>query len=715
MKRYAFFTLTLLLACSLWGKAQTNPKYNTLKDTSTVSIPGVEIKGMSLHSNARPVSVLTPLTLSLLPTSDPGMALREIPNVNGVRKGPVTLDPVVRGFRSAQLNVQLNGGLLIEGGCPNRMDPVSSHVATDQLQSIQVLKGPYALRYGPNMGGVVRILTRKPQFSNNPGFTIQARKRMETNWPGDNESVGIGYSAEKIATSLYAGRTKYGDYLSGGGEVVSSAFNKYHYGGAVALRNSNKHSLVISADGSHGYNVHYPALPMDERSDDTYYGLMEYSFTPEKGMMESLDLSLWHSRVHHVMDNKERSFSDTVAAVSDLNTTAQGYRLEALISPQKFNCYIGSDGSYITKTGQRFKNMIMQPPNNGSIPVKIENLWNDAHILNLGIFTEVSRNYDKWFWVLSGRIDFNQAASNDINVVRPGVATQYSVLAADTKSDYINWSASVGVTRTFENNFSAGLSFGRAMRSPDMTERFIIMLPVGYDKYDYLGNPALLPETNYEADLTLKKQWPQVGVLSAGVFVSMVSNYITAVRIPENPLSTDVLGVKQFVNGDNALLRGFEVSFMNNPKQRIGITYNAAITYGTISNVEKTLISEYGQVTGTTIIETDALPEIPPFETNITLSLRNTLKQIEPFISLRYVAAQNHISEAYYEQESPGFLLANMHIRYTPVSWLKITGGVKNLLDTDYYEHLNRRVIGTTTDLPEPGRVWYVQLIIDWK
>ncbi|MEZ5195165.1 MAG: hypothetical protein R2764_01805 [Bacteroidales bacterium] len=38
------------------------------------------------------------------------------------------IDPVVRGFKYSQLNVQVDNGLKIEGGCPNRMDPATAHV-----------------------------------------------------------------------------------------------------------------------------------------------------------------------------------------------------------------------------------------------------------------------------------------------------------------------------------------------------------------------------------------------------------------------------------------------------------------------------------------------------------------------------------------------------------------------------------------------------------
>ncbi|MFA7138302.1 MAG: hypothetical protein EOL88_08970 [Bacteroidia bacterium] len=705
-KIFLYGILSLLF---LWGKAQT-PEADT-----AILLHGVEIEAPSEHPYARPVNLITRSELEQIPSTDPGKILTTIPNVSGVRKGPAILDPVVRGFRSGQLNVQLNGGMLIEGGCPNRMDPTSSHIAPEQLQTIQVLKGPFALRYGPNMGGVVRMLTKKPAFASTPGFNARLTQRFENNWPGNSEAIEAGYATQHFSGNLHAGQSKYGNYTSGSGESINSAYNKYHYGAAIALQNNTKHTLTLSADGSHGFNVHYPALSMDERTDDTYFSLLEYSIVQKNKPIEKLSVSLWHSTVHHVMDNKERPFSDTTVAISDIHTSAQGYRIEAASTIKGIKAYLGSDGFYITKDGQRIKTMILQPPVNGEIPDKAEALWNNANTLNAGIFTELSKRNADWFWMLAARFDYNYAASGDILVMRPGTPEPYAVTAENTISNFLNWSTSAGITRFFNHDLSLGLSLGRAMRSPDMTERFIIMLPVGYDAFDYLGNPALLPEINYEADLTINKQGPKGDKLSGGVFFSYVKNYITANRIPEKPLTADVLGVKQFINGEAAFLRGFEATFCTHKNRLIGVNWYAAITFGTIRNAEQTLINSYGQVTGTTRLTTDALPEIPPFETTLNLSVPQRIKNFTPILSLRYVAAQKHISRAYYEQETPGFLLINLFARLKPTKEITINAGVNNLLDTGYYEHLNRRVIGSTVNLPEPGRVLFVQIIFNWK
>jgi len=42
------------------------------------------------------------------------------------------------------------------------------------------------------------------------------------------------------------------------------------------------------------------------------------------------------------------------------------------------------------------------------------------------------------------------------------------------------------------------------VRSPDMVERYVTLLPVGFDKFDYLGDPQLKPEVNNQADIVFR-------------------------------------------------------------------------------------------------------------------------------------------------------------------------------------------------------------------
>jgi iron complex outermembrane receptor protein len=248
-----------------------------------------------------------------------------------------------------------------------------------------------------------------------------------------------------------------------------------------------------------------------------------------------------------------------------------------------------------------------------------------------------------------------------------------------------------------------------------MLERYIKLLSAGYDSYDYLGNPQLKPETNNEADITLIFSNSNYGNLYFNLFYSYVKDYISAELLPESvirPATPGAPGVKQFVNVDFATFTGFEIGFNSPETNKFGANVVASFTYGQVPSVTKYILTG-NEVTGDTIIKNDALPEIPPFETTITLHYKFLKGKLIPRISYRLVADQRHVSDAFYEPETPGFSLMNLSINYEMTKNVRILAGVNNIFDLSYYEHLNRKIIGTTGKLYEPGRAFFVNLIFN--
>jgi iron complex outermembrane receptor protein len=254
---------------------------------------------------------------------------------------------------------------------------------------------------------------------------------------------------------------------------------------------------------------------------------------------------------------------------------------------------------------------------------------------------------------------------------------------------------------------------GRGVRSPDVTERFIILLPIGYDRYDYLGNPQLKPEVNYAFDLGYRFRNNQAGNFEVSGFFSYIQDFISGQLLPPTvmkPQTKGVLGVKEFVNLDNAFMTGFEFSYNTPAVYDWGILFNASYTLGW--NPEAVVhIYEDGKVVDEQLAYNDPLPEIPPLELFIRADYKLFEDKFIPALSLRMVASQDRISEAFNEQNTPGFILLNLDLTYRFNKYLSVYAGVKNLFNVAYYEHLNRNIIGTTYPLYEPGRIFYGNLV----
>ena len=84
--------------------------------------------------------------------------MQTMSGVNVVRRGPVGLDPVVRGLRETQVGVYVDGMRTFPAD-PARMDSPLSHTGPSTLQSVEVAKGPYALTWGGGQLSAIRAET----------------------------------------------------------------------------------------------------------------------------------------------------------------------------------------------------------------------------------------------------------------------------------------------------------------------------------------------------------------------------------------------------------------------------------------------------------------------------------------------------------------------------------------------------------------------------
>jgi iron complex outermembrane receptor protein len=700
MKKYIYSLITCFLLVASGINAQDI--------TTTINLSAVEIRDSTIKRTPFVSTQVSKKIMQSTQTRDVGDYLRSIPNVSGIRKGGGAIDPVVRGFKFSQLNVVLDGGMKIENGCPNRMDPVSSHVETEELSQITVVKGPYLLNYGPAIGGVINLQTEDPHPY--PEFEIHGNAMFgyETNWSGAKEYFSIYGGNSKIYFRASGGYRKYGDYSSGNSDgestSYSTSFRKYNYGAKVGYTLTQKQNILLSYNESHGRDVMYPALTMDETSDDTRMMSIDYAAKNLSETIKTLDIKVYRTNVHHVMDNSNRETWNTKQMVTEVDAINTGGKAIMGMTFGKHNVSGGVDFENIYKDGIRTMTMQMM----GGTSTKNFNLWNKAVIQNAGFFAGYNTTFNSFAVDAAIRMDVNKADSEDTLVLIKEGREYFN----ETASQFVNLSANLGLTYYFATNLSVSLAAARGTRSPNMLERYIKLLSVGYDSYDYLGNPQLKPETNNEVDLTIKFSDKKLGSMYINGFYSYVKDYISAEMLPSSVIMPGTLGapgVKQFINVDNARFTGFEAGYTSPQAYKLGISVVAALTYGCIPEVTKYIITE-GQVTGDTLLKNDALPEIPPFETTISLNYRLLKGKLIPKLSYRLVAAQQHVSEAFYEPETPGFSLLNFSVSYNLSKNMNINAGVSNIFDVSYYEHLNRKIVGSTEKLYEPGRLFFINL-----
>ncbi len=676
----------------------------------TIALKEVEIKDFKNEVLSMPVNRIQSAAIKQTSITDVGRLLSNIPNISGVRKGGYGFDPVIRGFKYSQLNVILNGATKIEGGCPNRMDPATSHVDVSEVTAMTVYKGPYALKFGPSFGGVINISTWQPHFTTNFTTHLKGIVGLQSNGVGYNSDISLKGSAKAFTYEITAGTKSYENYKDGDGRWVKASLQQFHSTAKVGFKLSPNSVLDARVDFSGGKNIDFPALSMDERQDHTNIYNLNYRVEKLSDAINFIKWNGWLSVVNHKMDNKNRPFSDTVVAVSSIVANDAGIRGAINMNIKNGLLESGFDYEHIYKDGQRIKSMIKQP----GLPIKEESIWRNATIDNMGVYGEYNVTGKRLDWVMAGRVDFNRATSNPM--VRWGMNDLPFYYEDSTESNYLNISFSGGFTWKLNDNNRLSFSAGRGVRSPDMTERFIILLPVGYDKYDYLGNPQLKPEANYEADIGIKHLSRRKWYFDGNLFLSYVTNFIGSKKVPPSiarPQTKGVLGVKQFVNFKAVWLMGFEASLKSPERNPWQISLNAGYTYG-FNPLAPGYKIENGQVVDEYTINNDPLPEIPPFETDFSFQYKLFKSKLVPLLRWRLVAAQKSISLSYGEQASRAFQIVDFKISYMFSSSLSIWSGVNNLFNKTYYEHLNRNIIGSLEPLYEPGRNFFINFIFSF-
>ena len=616
---------------------------------------------------------------------DAANILNQIPAFSSIRKGGnYGFEPVFRGFKLDQLNVVMNGAQSATAACPNRMDPPTSQMAPNMMDRIEILKGPHALRYGTGIGATINFIPAKLRFSSTPDFYGRLSTGYESNGNLIRGESQFGLSGKNYDVSLFASWSQGDDYTTGDGETVQADFNRGSFGTIVGIKLASNQQLRLSAIYNRARDADFPALPMDLREDDTWMFNARHDIQFEGKNLQSWNTTFFGSFVDHLMNNLLKPLDPRMLNAETFATTYNyGGRTEGVWKLSNAKLYAGADLRVEGAEGTRVREFLMGPMAGNTLE---DNAWQDGRISKTGLFAEYQINGKTFDYIASGRIEMNTADVND-------PTQEFTQINPETQITQINPSLSLGILKDFGNKVQTGLWLARAQRSGSLTERFINYFPVGQDPYEMLGNPELSPEVNYQADLTFKWVVSEKSAINIDFFAAYLQDYISSViditlspRIPMSP------GVRQFTNIEEAFKTGFELSW----EQQLlaGLSHRLGIAY------------TYGQ----DLERDEPLPEIAPLDIRYALYGSYLKDRLRPEVIFRYVADQSRTSSEFGETVTPSFALLDLKIGYQVTNSFSLSAGVNNLLDENYYEHLNRSVRGTNNPIYAPGRNIFANL-----
>ena len=609
---------------------------------------------------------------------DAGAILNRTPAIGSIKKsGSYGFDPVLRGFKYDQLNIVIDGAMTATTACPNRMDPPTSQVAPNMIDRVDILKGPHALRFGGGVGGTVNFISTPHHFSNKNNVYGRVSGGYESNGNMIRSEGLIGFNGKRYDIGIFGAYSKADDYIDGNGNTVSSRFTRGSLGANLGFLLSDNQQISFSATRNIARDAMFPALPMDLRKDDTWLLNAKHNITFKDKQLQSWNTTIYGSLVNHLMDNLLKDLNPRpMNAATNATTYTYGGRTEGNWKFKRANLYAGADLRIEGAEGTRTREILVGP---SAGKIFYDNVWQNSRINRAGAFGEYHLGMDALHLVLSGRVEYNKSEMFDPD-------ESFTRFYETTGTVQINPSFSVGLIKNLEHNITLGLWLARAQRSGSLTERYINFFPVGQGPYLMVGNPELNPEVNNEIDITFEIKSEKT-IINFDVFASYGQDYISS------SIDTILYMTSRFVNLGEVFRTGFEFNW--NQMLFAGMGHNLGFAY------------TYGQD-----LERDApLAEIAPLDFRYTLYGSYLKNKLKPEVTFRYVIEQERISTAFGETVTPSFAILDFTVAYNFNKMLSVSGGVKNLFDQAYYEHLSRSVRGPG-DLPiyDPGRSVFVSL-----
>ncbi len=631
---------------------------------------------------------------------DIGEALQNVPGLSSIRKGAIANDVVLRGFQGDDINMFLDG-VRLHGGCPSRMDPPSFHFDFAEVESIQIIKGPYDLTNPGGLGGMVNAVseTPKPGPAANVNLSYGSFNYLDgsatLSYGGDRFDGLLGYAHKssdvpesgdgKLLTDIYPVTSPNRYRLD---RIDSSAYDTdtlWIKGGTKIGEGRSE----LSYSYQDADQVLYPALLMDADYDRTHRIDWMTTIVDPTSTIAKVSFQAWYNQVDHLMDDTARMSSMPSMMVTrdymmqtDAETYTFGSKLNGEMPMGPGSLTTGVDFYQRNWDAVNESAMWMQYAAQPMIP--------DVDMQNLGAFAEYN-------WPLGsslnmkggGRFDYTKVVANALTDARLASLYQpYFSAELEDETDFSEPSANLQLTWTATESLEVFTGIASASRPPDQQELFIGLQRGGMSK-NWLGNPALDAPRNNQFDVGAKWTGSNVFV-SASVFYSSVSDFINITEAGDPDGSGPLIKARTYENID-AELWGAEFG------SQLALPYDLF--------AKATLSYVHGENNDSDL----PLSEIPPLSGTVSLRYDNGSYFVEAME--RFAAAQDRVDTSLNEEETAGWGVTDLKAGKTWEHW-DLVGGINNLFDKYYFGHLSyqRDPFQSGVKVPEMGIFFYVNL-----
>jgi iron complex outermembrane receptor protein len=581
-----------------------------------------------------------------------------------VRRSGIANDIILRGQKKDNINILLDDAK-IYGACPNRMDPSTSHVLTNNIQSVKVIEGPYDVENFGTLSGLVKVETKEPTKDVHGEINLNAGS---FGYKKASATVSGGTDRFKLLVST---STEEGDqYKDGNGNDFSEqqieknvryqdqysnpnqkAFEKKTLLTKGQFNINDDQEIKLSYTANRSDNILYPTGSMDADYDDSNIYTVGYTARNLGDFSKELNLDYYYSDVDHPMSTTLRNRKMTPTSmmtmdpmISRLKTSIWGSKVKNSVEVADSLVTVGLDTSV-----RNWRAVDTATP---SIP--------SSDTTNKAIFSKIEKSFGKLDLEFGTRYDYTD------------VDTSKAINPEDKK--YVGLNANVFGIYNIDENTKYFAGVGKSSRVPDARELY----------HSTAGNSTLEQTKNYEADVGFDKTIGTFNIRPK-LFYSVLKDYIYNSGTFENI---------------DAKIYGLDVSGFYFMTENFSLDYGMAYQRG----------KKDGEYTG----NDKDLAEIPPLKGNLALNYE--MDKSKYTAEVVAVDSWDSYDSSAREQELGGYAVFNLKYTNQLHKNIGLTLGVDNVLDKTYastntYQDITYLTVNNERILfNDPGRYGYVNL-----
>lgn len=657
----------------------------------------------------------SPLTIEMdakvprqpLPAHDGADYLRSVAGFAVIRKGGTDSDAVFRGMAASRINIRADGQQTL-GGCDMRMDPPTAYIFPEMYDRIVIVKGPQSVQYGPGTSAATVLFQRDPpQFET---FDYRARTSVVTASADRTDLVAdITAGSERLYGQLSATRAEADDYEDGDGNEVHSKYLRWNANALLGWTPNENTRLELSAGRNEG-EAAYADRMMDGASFERESFGLRYLHENEQSFVRKVEMNAYYGYIDHVMDNYSlRPFMPSMmmpnrATVNSDRRTLGGRVAVDIGAKTSRHVTLGIDAKEDVHTKRSSMDVTMT--SYSELP-RIE----DARLRHVGVFAEgtwplserqrlvAGLRADRWHARDSRQtlpIDegMNGSMDEDMGGGMAMMSTPNPTAGHERNdtlgSGFIRWEGDV---ESMPATFYVGI--GHVERFPDYWE-----LVSSTEGPSSLSAFETRPEQTTQLDIGALFSTPRLSA-SVAAFLNRIDDYI----LIQSDYEKGMRSVSVSRNVDAATV-GAEFDLAFRLSERWKLTGAAAYVRGRN--------------------ESDDIPlaQLPPLELRAGISYEAPSWSTSVLArwaddQRRYALHQgNIVGQDLGPTES--FTTVGVNASWRPTTNILVSGGVDNLFDRTYAEHLSRSaaMAGSLEQIArvnEPGRTLWMRISADFN